>query len=62
MNTMLTVVMLIMSANGNITKQTTETKVSSPSKCIAVQDVIIQRKMPGNVKLISVICSTTGKI
>ena len=62
MVTTLTVIMLIMSTTGNVSKQTTETLVKSAGQCIAAQDHIMQKKLPENIKLVSIICSTTGKI
>jgi hypothetical protein len=62
MTTTLTIIMFIMSTTGTVMKQTTETRLKGPSQCIAVQDKIIQKQHPANVRLVSVICSTTGKI
>lgn len=62
MVTTLTVVMLILSTSGSVTKQTTETVTKKQSQCLAAQEILIKRKVPENIRLISVTCSTIGKI
>jgi len=62
MTTTLTVIMFIMSTTGMVMKQTTEIRLKGPSQCIALQDKIMQKQHPANTRLVSVICSTTGKI
>ena len=62
MVTTLTVVMLVLSTTGSVTKQTMETVTKKQSQCLAAQEILIKRKVPANVKLISVTCSTIGRI
>ena len=62
MHTMLIVIMLIMGPDGSVSKQTTETEVKNEKVCEEVQLHIFNQKIPPNMRLVSVICNTTGSI
>jgi hypothetical protein len=58
----LIVIILVVTNGLGYSKVTTETKLKSEEQCLMMQDIMIQKKYPANVKLISVTCSTKGKI
>lgn len=62
MNTVLIVIILIMTPNGVITKQTTEVEMDNIGACKSAQLHIMYEPTLPNVKLMSVTCSTTGEI
>ena len=62
MNTILIVIVLILTPSGVITKQTTEVEMKDIKACKGAQLHIMYEPTPTNVKLMSVTCSTTGEI
>jgi hypothetical protein len=54
--------MLVVTNGLGYSKVTTETKLKSEQQCLIMQDMMMQKKYPANVKLISVTCATKGKI
>lgn len=52
--------MLTLTPSGTVIKQTTEMQVQSLEVCEKLQIQTIFEKMPKNVRIISVICKTTG--
>jgi coenzyme F420-reducing hydrogenase delta subunit len=58
----LIVIMLVVTNGLGYSKVTTETKLKSEQQCLIMQGMVMQKKYPANVRLISVTCLTKGKI